>query len=190
MPVGVDPAEADTEAGLLALEAQLLLAEGLPGDALERARGLIDPGAAYGGMRSDGVRLALSAALEAALALRDEATVDRLLILVESLPPGRTSPLLRAIGARFAARRAGLRGDETTTEAGFASAEELYRGIPAPLELAATQVEHAEWLASAGRADEAEPLLAEAEEIYERMGAAPWLERIAGYRSEARIPAG
>jgi predicted ATPase/class 3 adenylate cyclase len=184
-----DPAAAETEAGLLALEAQLLLAEGLPGDALERARGLIDPGAAYGGMRSDGVRFALPTALEAALALRDEATVDRLLILVESLPPGRTSPQLRAIGARFAARRAALRADESTAEAGFASAEELYGGIPAPLELAATQIEHAEWLAAVGRGDEAKPLLAEAEGVYERMRATPWLERIARCRAADAVAA-
>ena len=39
-------------------------------------------------------------------------------------------------------------------------------------------LEHGEWLAEGGTADEAEPLLAEAREIFERLGAAPWLERL------------
>ena len=39
-----------------------------------------------------------------------------------------------------------------------------------------------------GRADEAESLLAEAREIFERLEAAPWLER-AGRSALARVPA-
>jgi hypothetical protein len=39
------------------------------------------------------------------------------------------------------------------------------------------QLEHAEWLAGQGRRDEAEPLIAEARETFERLEAAPWLER-------------
>ena len=46
-----------------------------------------------------------------------------------------------------------------------------------PFYLAVTQLEHAEWLAAQGASDEAEPLLAEAREIFERLEAAPWLER-------------
>jgi len=42
-----------------------------------------------------------------------------------------------------------------------------------------TQLEHGEWLAGQGRRDEAEPLLAEARETFERLEAAPWLERAA-----------
>jgi hypothetical protein len=38
-------------------------------------------------------------------------------------------------------------------------------------------VEHGEWLAGRGRDDDAEPLLAEAREIFERLRATPWLER-------------
>jgi len=43
-----------------------------------------------------------------------------------------------------------------------------------------TELEHAEWLRDQGRADEAEPLLTEAREIFERLEAGPWLERASG----------
>jgi hypothetical protein len=57
--------------------------------------------------------------------------------------------------------------------------------------LAATQLEHAEWLIEQGRPGEAEPLLAEARETFERLGAKPWLERIEAGKtpSEAEVPA-
>jgi hypothetical protein len=42
---------------------------------------------------------------------------------------------------------------------------------------AATQLGHAEWLHAQGRADGAEPLLAEARETFELLEARPWLER-------------
>jgi hypothetical protein len=54
--------------------------------------------------------------------------------------------------------------------------------------LAVTQLEYAEWLARQGRAEAAEPLLTEAREIFERLGARPWLERAAqpvGVRQQA-----
>jgi len=184
-----DSAHAETTPWLLTLEALVLLSESRPREALECARAAVDRARRDQGMRAGYVKRMLPVALEAALELGDEATIDELLGLIESLPPGRTSPLLRATGSRYAARRAALHSDATTPQAGFAAAEELYRGIPAPLELAATQVEHSEWLAAVGRADEAEPLLAEAEAIYERMGATPWLERIARCRGGAAVGA-
>ncbi len=43
--------------------------------------------------------------------------------------------------------------------------------------LAATQLEHAEWLAARTRREEAMPLVDEARRTFERLRAAPWLER-------------
>ena len=54
--------------------------------------------------------------------------------------------------------------------------------------LAITQLEHGEWLAGQGRADDAGALLAEAREIFERLEATPWLER-AGRSVEAGVSA-
>ena len=39
-------------------------------------------------------------------------------------------------------------------------------------------LEHGEWLAAHERLDHAQPLLEEAREIFERLQAAPWLERL------------
>jgi len=41
------------------------------------------------------------------------------------------------------------------------------------------QLEHGEWLVGQDRADEAEPLLAEASEVFARLEAKPWIERAA-----------
>ena len=43
--------------------------------------------------------------------------------------------------------------------------------------MAVTELEHGEWLVARGRGDEAEQLLAEAREIFERLEATPWIER-------------
>jgi hypothetical protein len=59
------------------------------------------------------------------------------------------------------------------------------RGIEVPFWLAVTLLEQGEWLVARGRADESEPLLAEAGEILERLGARPWLERLALVRGGA-----
>jgi tetratricopeptide (TPR) repeat protein len=182
-----DPAQAESEAWWFAYESLVLLGERRPDEALAAARralALRD----RAGTLSFGVKLAFAFGLEAAVTLGDEAVVDALLGELEAIPPGHTSPALRAIGARFSARRAAIRDDAVTVDAGFSAAEEIYRSIPSPLELAATQVEHAEWLAARGRADEAEPLLGEAEALWGRLRAAPWLERIS--RCRTATPAG
>jgi hypothetical protein len=57
--------------------------------------------------------------------------------------------------------------------------------------LALTELEHAELLAQQGRGAEAEPLLAEAREIFERLEAKPWLERASavGPEPQTQVPA-
>jgi hypothetical protein len=46
-----------------------------------------------------------------------------------------------------------------------------------PFWVAVTLLEHAEVLVRTGRAEETEPLLAEADEIFEQLRAEPWLKR-------------
>jgi hypothetical protein len=51
-------------------------------------------------------------------------------------------------------------------------------------------IEHAELLAQEGRAGEAEPLLREARETFERLRATPWLERVEAMSALRLVAAG
>ena len=154
-------------------EALLLLAEGTPAKAIAPADEVL---ASSLGMwtRTAG----LEAGLEVAAALGDAEKVDELLSLIESAPPGHLTPYLRALGARFGARRAALQGDSPTASTGFVAAAELFREMERPFDIAVVQLEHAEWLASEGRPEEANEQAREAREIFERLRATPWLERL------------
>jgi len=80
--------------------------------------------------------------------------------------------------ARFSARLAATRGEASSVEPGFKRSVALLREIGARFWLAVVLLEHGEWLAEAGRGEEAEPLLNEARETFERLEAKPWLERL------------
>ena len=55
-----------------------------------------------------------------------------------------------------------------------------------PFDLAVALLDHADWLIPRDRRDEAEPLISEAAEIFERLGAKPWLERTS--RAKSPLP--
>jgi tetratricopeptide (TPR) repeat protein len=114
----------------------------------------------------------------AAVELGDEETADRLIEFVAELPPAMRSPLLRAGAARFAGLVAARRGDMRTAEERLEAATRELREVESPFSLAQVLLEHADLLSSAGRMDEAAPLLAEARAIFERLGAAPWIQRL------------
>ena len=61
----------------------------------------------------------------------------------------------------------------------FKTAAGLLREVDMPFELAVVLLGHGEWLASADRPDDAIPILSEARETFERLGAAPYLDRLA-----------
>jgi hypothetical protein len=48
---------------------------------------------------------------------------------------------------------------------------------------------HGEWLVAQGCTPEAAALLEEAREIFDRLKARPWLERVAAGQRHARVPA-
>ena len=173
----VDLRESQHVAGFRSLEAELFLAEGSPREALAAAEEAIAVRADLAGGLSE-IAQAVVAALEAAFALGDEAKVDELLALVEHLPPGELTSLLRAVGARFGARRATLQGEGETAAAGFLAAARIFHEIEMPFEQAVVQLEHAEWLAGENRLDDLESLVDEARAIFERLRATPYLERL------------
>ncbi len=127
-------------------------------------------------------------ALEAALALGETERAAELLATLDAIPGGLMPPYLAAQAHRFRAR---LAGADVAAEAGYAAAEAGFRQLGMVFWLAVDLLEHGEWLLGAGRAGEAEPLLDEAGEIFERLGALPWLERLAATRVERqqRVPA-
>jgi hypothetical protein len=63
-------------------------------------------------------------------------------------------------------------------EAGFKRAAGMLRELETPFWMAVTLLEHGEWLVRQERAEDAKPLLDEAREVFERLEAAPWLERV------------
>jgi class 3 adenylate cyclase/tetratricopeptide (TPR) repeat protein len=154
--------------------AAVRLAEGRHGEALDAAEH------AFASRASDGIaaqaaKLGFLHALEAALALGDRAKADDLLVVVEEQPPGLRPPFLEATSHRFRAR---LAGDDPGADRQFTAAASGFRGLELPFYLAVVQLEHAEWLAARGRPDDAQPLLAEARDTFERLRAQPWLARV------------
>jgi tetratricopeptide (TPR) repeat protein len=131
------------------------------------------------------VKVGFVEAVEAAFGLGDLDKVEQLVATVEALRPGEVAPFMRAQTSRFRARLAAAQGDDEGVEGRFKHAVSLFREFGVPFWLAATELEHAEWLAAQGRADEAQPLLDEAREIFTRLEARPWLERLDGARLEA-----
>jgi class 3 adenylate cyclase/predicted ATPase len=163
-------------------EAVLLLAEGRTAEALRSAEAAYETrhtlGTAY-----EPVKEAFVVAVEAALALGDVSRAEELLALVDTLPPGGSSQFLQAHFSRFHARLAVCRGDVDQADRLFRRGAGLFRELAFPFYLAVTLLEQGEWLVAQGRRDEAEPLLAEAREIFERLDAKPWLDRLDAVRA-------
>ena len=168
--------------GVAVADATMLRTEGKPHEALDRAE------SAFAGRHELSisflsVKLGLVEALEAAFVLKDTEKTRELLDYVAALRPGERAPLLEAQAHRFRAKLSGNDGE-------FRAATALFRELALSFWLAVTLLEHGELLARQGRAGDAEPLLAEAREIFERLEARPWLERLdAVAASSARVTA-
>ncbi len=149
------------------------LAEGRLRECLAAAERAIE-GRLTLGLGSQDVKQGYRNGIEAALALGEKETADRLLRIVEGAPVGLRPPYLAAIAHRFRAR---LAGDGPEADRLFASAASQFAAIEVPFEEAVVLLEHGEWLGRIGRPDEAEEHLARARETFERLRAVPWLER-------------
>jgi len=127
----------------------------------------------------------LAYAAEAAFGLGDLDKVDELLERASALAPFERTHSLQAQEARLRARLSALRGERDAIEPSYRRAAALFRELGVPFWLAVTLLEHGEWLAAEQRPADAAPLLEEAHEIFERLGATPWLERLAGAATAA-----
>ena len=175
-----DAEQSDIAAGFAAVEAHVLRAEGRPSEALGAAeRGLARPELS---ITSATVKRCLVCAIEATLDLGDLTTAGELLASVEDLQPGEVTPYLEGHRARLRALIGARAGNVDRVERDFTTAEVVLGGQGFVFGLTVAQLEHAEWLVEQGREADAEPLLAQAREIFERLGATPWRERLDAVR--------
>jgi tetratricopeptide (TPR) repeat protein len=156
-----------------AAAAALAAARGVPREALALAQVPIDA-IPVQGLSTQDVKQALRHSLESALALGEPEVAERLLAMIEESPPGLRPPFLAALAQRFRAR---LAGELPAADRQFAASVAQFRALELPFDEAVASLEYAEWLVLIGRPVEAEPLFATAREIFDRLGAVPWLER-------------
>ncbi|MGZ4408439.1 MAG: AAA family ATPase [Gaiellaceae bacterium] len=167
-----------SRAGYAAVEARLLRAHGQPTQALAAAeRGLATLGELA--ITDTTIKTAWVEACEAALALPDLDKADQLLAIPETLDPGQLTPFLHSHSLRLRARLDAARDNHSNVDERFRAATALYREFDLTFHQAVSQLEHADWLTSQDRADEAEPLLTEAHQTFERLQATPWRDRTA-----------
>jgi tetratricopeptide (TPR) repeat protein len=172
----------------VAASATVARAEGRLEEALDRGVEAAELSRSTEKEASQAIKQGLVQAIEAALALGETRRAEELVASVEAVPPGLRSPYLGAQALRFRAR---LSASDDAAFESFDTAAKQFRELGIPFWLAVAQLEHGERLIAADRASDAEPLLAEAREIFGRLEATPWLERVtaAARTHQARVPA-
>jgi class 3 adenylate cyclase/tetratricopeptide (TPR) repeat protein len=176
-----DSSDVQMQSGLAAAEAIVRLADGDRDGAFETASVAVEYLLGYGGggAQMDAVVASLEAGAEAG-----DARADELASRIERILPGALAPSIRVQMVRYRARRAAAQGRPAEAETGFKQAVGAFRELLLPFPMAVTLTEHAEWLVAQGRVADAQPLLAEAREIFQRLRATPWQERV-----DAALPA-
>ena len=129
------------------------------------------------GYAAEGLKEAMTDALEAAWQLRDDAALDRLLASIDGIPRGKLPQYLEAHAMRFRARIAERAGDLAGAEERLKGAAGLFLELHVPFWTAVTQLELAERLSAWGRTQDADGLAAQAIEVFEHLKAEPWIER-------------
>ena len=165
--------------GYEAAAAAVARAEGRLKEALALGSGAADVARNHS-ETNQSTKLAIVEAIEAAIGLGELARAEELLASIEAVPPGLRSPYLSAQALRFRARLA--TSDEAATE-NFDAAAKRFRELGVVFWLAVTRLEHGELTGD-------ESSLTEAREIFERLEARPWLERLdAMAHKGAEVPA-
>jgi tetratricopeptide (TPR) repeat protein len=167
-------------------EALLKAAEGDFAGALKAAQAPIDLREELG-LGAEPVKDSFVLAMEAASQLDELDRVEELLGTIEEMPRGRIPQYLEAHAMRLRARLAARRGDLSQSEERLKGAAGLFRELIVPFWTAVSQLELAECLSEWGRGDEAGPLLAEARDVFARLKAGPWLERVEGAERSVAI---
>jgi tetratricopeptide (TPR) repeat protein len=122
-----------------------------------------------------------------ALALGDEATVQRLIDFIAARPPVLRTPLLRTAAARFAGHLAQRSGDIDTAVRRFEEALRAIREIECPYVLGQVLLEYGELLLTSGRGEHADTMLEEATTLFTGLRATPWLQRARALQPEVTV---
>jgi class 3 adenylate cyclase/tetratricopeptide (TPR) repeat protein len=155
----------------------VLLAEGRAEEALEHGEAMLDEAIGKLSVANESVRYAWPDTLEAALELGRVDRARRLVARLADEPKGHVPPFLRYQLARGRALTNAAAGDQETVEADLMAAIDGFRALGYPYWLARAELDLAAWLQSQGRDGESAPLMADAVERLEMLGAAPALAR-------------
>ena len=146
-----DSADVQERALYAALSACVLHAEGgLAGALTSGLEAVRNSELLGGGTLGADAKVAFGIALDSALRLGRYDEVEELIARIDSIPPGRRPPSLRAQSARFRARLAAARGEHEGVEQGFKTAAGIFREHGLTFPMAVTELEHGEWLVAQG----------------------------------------
>ena len=132
---------------------------------------------------------ALAWAADGAALLGDRGAARPLAEAYDTVAPSRLTRDMRAHGGRLRAFRSIVDGDEDGAADAFADALAAARSYGRSYTLGGVLADYGVWLAECGRGPEAEPLLDEAQALWERTGATRWLELIEAARERIEVPA-
>ncbi|HEY7207152.1 MAG TPA: adenylate/guanylate cyclase domain-containing protein [Gaiellaceae bacterium] len=121
-------------------------------------------------------------AADAATLLGDASALVPVGHLYETVPSAALTRFMRMVGARVRGRLAGAAGAEEVAADAFAEALAAARSLAKQGHLAPVLADYGLWLVECSRSDEAQPLLDEAQALFEAMGACRWLELIEASR--------
>ena len=170
-------AETQERAGIAIGRAALARGERRFEQSLELLADVVDPSGSVGPDHPH-FKQAIAGALESAVGLGDLTAAESIFERIRALKPAQRSPMAEAQLARYDAHVAARDGDAEAADRRFRRSAAVQREVKARFWLAVTQLEYAEWLSAEGHADEAEPVLAEAREIFATLEATPFLERL------------
>ena len=177
--------EPQQQAAISVIEAYIAVARGQPENALRHARDAL--------AHTDAIGLAYEAeawplAARTAFELTDTVAARELVALLDSYPPGRIPPILRAERDLARARLAGHEGDPDARMA-FTSAIGSLREVGNPYHLAHGLLDYAEHLAGGGESEAAAAAIEEARAIGLRLRCQPLIDRaeaVEGMKARAR----
>ena len=169
-----ESADVQERAGYAGATACIRFFEGRYAEAVAEGERTLEWGITLGSDGQD-VKMGVMWALEAAIAHGDRVKAEELVGWIEALPPGLRPP---SMGGHAHRARARLAGPGEAAFADHAAATARFRDLGIRFWLAVSLLEYSEALIADGRCEEAQPMLAEAREVFTELAARPWVDRV------------